>query len=95
MQYARAILTGKKEDEDKSLEIDITNIIHEIGVPAHIKGYHYLRDAIIMVVEDIELLGAVTKELYPAIAKANNTMCIRDRENTEINCSLSWTEFQP
>ena len=73
MQYARAILTGQKDEENRNLEIDITNIIHEIGVPAHIKGYHYLRDAIIMVVEDIDLLGAVTKELYPAIAKANNT----------------------
>ena len=50
MQYARAILTGQKDEENRNLEIDITNIIHEIGVPAHIKGYHYLRDAIIMVV---------------------------------------------
>ena len=77
IQYARAVLTNNEEDDVKSLEIDITNIIHEIGVPAHIKGYHYLRDAIIMVVEDIDLLGAITKELYPAIAKANNTTPIR------------------
>ena len=61
IQYARAVLTNNEEDDVKSLEIDITNIIHEIGVPAHIKGYHYLRDAIIMVVEDIDLLGAITK----------------------------------
>ena len=73
MKYARAIFTDKNEDEANSLEIEITNIIHEIGVPAHIKGYHYLRDAIKMAVDDMDLLGAVTKELYPAIAKKNNT----------------------
>ncbi|MGL5378536.1 sporulation transcription factor Spo0A, partial [Clostridium sp.] len=48
------------------LETEITNIIHEIGVPAHIKGYMYLREAITMVVNDMELLSAVTKELYPS-----------------------------
>ena len=52
----------------RNLEARITNIIHEIGVPAHIKGYAYLREAIAMVIEDMELLGAVTKELYPNIA---------------------------
>ena len=52
-----------------TLEAEITNIIHEIGVPAHIKGYLYLREAITMVVNDVELLSAVTKELYPNIAK--------------------------
>ena len=52
-----------------NIETEITNIIHEIGVPAHIKGYLYLREAIKMVIENVELLGAVTKELYPSIAK--------------------------
>ena len=55
------------------LEVEITNIIHEVGVPAHIKGYQYLRDAISIVVNDMEMLGAVTKELYPAIAEMNST----------------------
>lgn len=55
------------------LEGEITSIIHEIGVPAHIKGYMYLREAISMVVEKVELLSAVTKELYPSIAKKYNT----------------------
>ena len=54
------------------LETEITSIIHEIGVPAHIKGYMYLREAITMVVNDMELLSAVTKELYPSIAKKYN-----------------------
>ena len=90
MQYARAILTGDSEDEAKKLEIEITNIIHEIGVPAHIKGYHYLRDAIIMVVEDIDLLGAVTKELYPAIAKANKTTPSRVERAIRYAIEVAW-----
>lgn len=52
----------------KTLDVEVTNIIREIGIPAHIKGYQYLRDAIIMIVHEIELLGAVTKVLYPMIA---------------------------
>lgn len=51
----------------------MTNVIHEIGVPAHIKGYQYLRDAIIMSVEDKEVINSITKVLYPTIAKMNKT----------------------
>ena len=50
---------------ENSLEIDVTNMIHEIGVPAHIKGYQYLRDAILLSVEDTEMLNSITKILYP------------------------------
>ena len=52
-----------------NLETDVTNIIHEVGVPAHIKGYQYLRDAIILSVNDMEMLNSITKILYPTIAK--------------------------
>lgn len=52
-----------------NLETDVTNVIHEIGVPAHIKGYQYLRDAIILSVNDMEMLNSITKILYPTIAK--------------------------
>jgi len=90
MQYARAVLTNEEENDARNLEIDITNIIHEIGVPAHIKGYHYLRDAIIMVVEDIDLLGAVTKELYPAIAKANKTTPSRVERAIRHAIEVAW-----
>ena len=89
VQYARAIV-NEDNDDAKRLEIDITNIIHEIGVPAHIKGYHYLRDAIIMVVEDIELLGAVTKELYPAIAKLNKTTPSRVERAIRHAIEVAW-----
>ncbi|MBC8062099.1 MAG: sporulation transcription factor Spo0A [Clostridiaceae bacterium] len=56
-----------------NLEVKITDIMHQLGVPAHIKGYKFLREAIQMVVKDVDLLSAVTKELYPSIAIKNNT----------------------
>ena len=59
--------------EKKSLETQVTDIIHEIGVPAHIKGYQYLRTAIVMCVEDMEMLSSITKLLYPTIAKKYKT----------------------
>ncbi len=54
-------------------ETEVTRIMHEIGVPAHIKGYQYARCAIMMVIENEELINAVTKQLYPAIAKKYKT----------------------
>ena len=72
------------------LEVDITNIIHEVGVPAHIKGYQYLRDAIGIVVEDMDMLSAVTKELYPQIAKLNNTTPSRVERAIRHAIEVSW-----
>ncbi len=61
------------EISEKNLQIDVTDIIHEIGVPACQKGYQYLRDAIMMSVEDMEMLNSITKILYPTIAKKHQT----------------------
>lgn len=72
------------------LEVDITNMIHEVGVPAHIKGYQYLRDAITMVVGDMDLLSAVTKELYPEIAKKNNTTPSRVERAIRHAIEVAW-----
>ena len=58
---------------DTQLQLDITDIIHDIGIPAHIKGYHYLRDAIILAVRDVDMINSITKILYPTIAKKYNT----------------------
>ena len=58
-----------EETKERNLEADVTDIIHEIGVPAHIKGYQYLRDAIVMSVNDMDMLNSITKILYPTIAK--------------------------
>lgn len=74
----------------KSLDVAVTNIIHEMGVPAHIKGYHYLRDAILEVIEDINLLGAVTKELYPMIALKYQTTPSRVERAIRHAIELAW-----
>jgi len=58
---------------DRALEISVTKTIHSVGVPANIKGYQYLRDAIIMSIKDTELINAVTKQLYPKVATRHNT----------------------
>ncbi len=75
---------------NNDLEIDITNIIHEVGVPAHIKGYQFLRDAIALVVNKPEILSAVTKELYPAIAMMNNTTPSRVERAIRHAIELAW-----
>ena len=76
------------------LETEITNIIHEVGVPAHIKGYMYLREAITMVVNDMELLSAVTKELYPSIAKKYNTTASRVERAIRHAIEVAWGRGQ-
>ena len=75
---------------NNELEIDITNIIHEIGVPAHIKGYQFLRDAITLVVTKPEFLNAVTKELYPTVAAMNNTTPSRVERAIRHAIELAW-----
>ena len=76
------------------LETEITSIIHEVGVPAHIKGYMYLREAITMVVNDMELLSAVTKELYPSIAKKYNTTASRVERAIRHAIEVAWGRGQ-
>jgi len=73
---------------------EITNIIHEIGIPAHIKGYMYLREAISMVVNDIELLSAITKELYPSIGKKFNTTASRVERAMRHAIEVAWSREQ-
>lgn len=86
----RTVVNNNVDKTNTDLEVDITNIIHEVGVPAHIKGYQYLRDAITMVVSDMDLLGAVTKELYPAIAKLNNTTPSRVERAIRHAIEVAW-----
>jgi two-component system, response regulator, stage 0 sporulation protein A len=73
------------------LSANITSIIHEIGVPAHIKGYMYLREAISMVYNDIELLGSITKVLYPDIAKKFNTTASRVERAIRHAIEVAWS----
>lgn len=79
-----------KNNMAQNLEAAITNIIHEIGVPAHIKGYLYLREAITMVVNNMELLSAVTKELYPSIARKYNTTSSRVERAIRHAIEVAW-----
>jgi two-component system response regulator (stage 0 sporulation protein A) len=74
----------------KDLEVEVTKIIHEIGVPAHVKGYQYLRDAIMLVVDEINYLGAVTKELYPTIAQKYDTTPSRVERAIRHAIELAW-----
>jgi two-component system, response regulator, stage 0 sporulation protein A len=74
----------------RSLDLDVTNIIHEVGIPAHIKGYHYLREAILMVVDRVDLLGAVTKELYPNIAIKYKTTASRVERAIRHAIEVAW-----
>ncbi|ADL51687.1 sporulation transcription factor Spo0A [Clostridium cellulovorans] len=86
--------TKTYESKPVDLESEITNIIHEIGVPAHIKGYMYLREAISMVVNNVELLSAVTKELYPSIAKKYNTTASRVERAIRHAIEVAWNRGQ-
>lgn len=72
------------------LEASITAIIHEIGVPAHVKGYQYLREAISMVVMDMEVINAVTKILYPEVARKFNTTASRVERAIRHAIELAW-----
>ncbi|MCI9373940.1 MAG: sporulation transcription factor Spo0A [Lachnospiraceae bacterium] len=73
------------------LEKDVTNMIHEIGVPAHIKGYQYLREAIMMSVEDVEMLGSITKILYPTIANKYQTTPSRVERAIRHAIEVAWS----
>lgn len=79
------------EYRERNLEADVTNIIHDIGVPAHIKGYQYLRDAIIMSVEDMDMLNSITKILYPTIAKRHRTTSSRVERAIRHAIEVAWS----
>lgn len=82
-------LEGTARGED--LENRVTNMLHEIGIPAHIKGYHYLRDAIIMAVKDVDVLNAITKILYPTVAKKYQTTSSRVERAIRHAIEVAWS----
>ena len=75
----------------RDLEQDVTNMIHEIGVPAHIKGYQYLREAIMMSVEDPGMISSITKILYPTIAKRFQTTPSRVERAIRHAIEVAWS----
>lgn len=90
-QLAKGSLKGvPKPVKTRNLDVEVTKIIHQMGVPAHIKGYQYLRDAIMFVIDDVSLLGAVTKELYPMIAEKYHTTPSRVERAIRHAIELAW-----
>ena len=78
------------EQSAYQLEAKVTAILHDIGVPAHIRGYHYMREAIIMAVNDMDVLNYITKELYPSIAKKCNTTPSRVERAIRHAIEVAW-----
>ncbi len=76
---------------ERNLEADVTNIIHDIGVPAHIKGYQYLRDAIILAVNEPDVLNSITKLLYPTVAKQQQTTPSRVERAIRHAIEVAWS----
>ena len=87
-------IVPEKRNESDNLEALVTNIIHEVGVPAHIKGYQYLREAIMMVVNDIEIINQITKQLYPDIAKKFSTTPSRVERAIRHAIEVAWGRGQ-
>ena len=83
-------ITAERRKGSPNLEIIVTDIIHQIGVPAHIKGYHYLREAIMACVNDKEMLESVTKLLYPAVAKKFSTTPSRVERAIRHAIEIAW-----
>lgn len=80
---------------ESDMESVVTGYIHDLGVPAHIKGYNYLRTAILMVINDMDLLNYITKELYPEIAKAYQTTSSRVERAIRHAIEVAWTRGKP
>lgn len=80
----------KQGNHEKDLNLLVTQMIHEIGVPAHIKGYLYLRTAILMAVENMDVLNAVTKQLYPDIAREHGTTDTRVERAIRHAIEVAW-----
>lgn len=95
MERIRQLTKGGAEGEqqreqDRNLESTVTAIIHEIGVPAHIKGYQYLRESILIAVKDMEVINAVTKILYPEVAKRFGTTASRVERAIRHAIEVAW-----
>ncbi len=86
----RKIVVNRSDYILSNLETEVTKLLHDIGVPAHIKGYGYLRDAIILAVNDANITNSVTKSLYPSVAKINETMPSRVERAIRHAIEVAW-----
>ena len=97
-QAVRNVVVNANTVPDKvkpDLESVVTEFIHELGVPAHIKGYQYIRTAIMMVVNNMEMLNYITKQLYPAIAKKYGTTSSRVERAIRHSIEVAWSRGKP
>lgn len=83
-------LKESKREREIDLDTEITDILHEIGVPAHIKGYLYLRESITMVYKNVDILGGITKVLYPTVAKKFKTTSSRVERAIRHSIEVAW-----
>ena len=94
-QAQRNVPPEPPREADRNLEQDVTDMIHEIGVPAHIKGYQYLREAIMMSVDDPAMISSITKILYPTIAKRFQTTPSRVERAIRHAIEVAWSRLWP
>ncbi len=85
------VIERNRSINDENLEKEITNIMHDIGVPAHIRGHQYLREAIMLSIHNQDLLGAVTKSLYPTVAVTYNTTPSRVERAIRHAIEVAWS----
>lgn len=88
-------ITNKKESDEidfyaSNLQVSITKMLHELGIPSHIKGYGYIREAVSIIFENPEVIGGITKELYPALAQKFNTTVSRVERAIRHAIEVSW-----
>lgn len=93
-EYSMESKASYRAPIQRNLEVEVTNIMHEIGVPAHIKGYQYLRDAIMMVVKNLDIINSITKQLYPSIAREYNTTPSRVERAIRHAIEVAWSRGQ-
>ena len=86
-----ALFSTAKSQLDIMPEAEVTAIIHEVGIPAHIKGYQYVREAIILTVQDMEMINAVTKMLYPEVARRFHTTPSRVERAIRHAIEVAWS----
>lgn len=83
-------ILGNPSAGEDNLEVVVSGIMHQIGVPAHIKGYHYLREAIILAAKNSDIMNSVTKQLYPTVAKNHNTTSSRVERAIRHAIEVAW-----
>ena len=82
--------TNTVVETDNDLKLEITNLLHSLGIPSHIKGYNYIRDGVEMLYKDSSLVGSITKELYPSIASTYDTTSSRVERAIRHAIEVSW-----